>query len=50
MNFVHDLATLIVKVAADSALDSASDSAADWASDSTDFNRLKVDFSKDYFQ
>ena len=24
--------------------------AADWASDSTHFNRLKVDFRKDYFQ
>ena len=35
-----------VKVAADL----ASDSAADWASDSTHFNRLKVDFRKDYFQ
>ena len=33
-----------VKVAADL----ASDSAPDWASDSTHFNRLKVDFRKDY--
>ena len=39
-----------VKVAADWASDSASDWAADWASDSTHFNRLKVDFRKDYFQ
>ena len=39
-----------VKVAADWASDSASDWAADWASDSTRFNRLKVDFRKDYFQ
>ena len=36
--------------AADWASDSASDWAADWASDSTRFNRLKVDFRKDYFQ
>ena len=38
-----------MKVAADWASDSASDWAADWASDSTHFNRLKVDFRKEYF-
>ena len=32
------------------AADWASDWAADWVSDSTHFNRLKVDFRKNYFQ